>query len=169
MMYVYICAHTSYQRITCISIFTLTDDDSKTSYPFPPFWWKINISRLGFRPPVVQVPKCHWSTQQSKHQCHSQAETSVSKSPGHSNLVVSTHLKILLMAEILHQLVVFPIIYRVSCIPGGAGFQPSTVLHPPLPRKLTNVTRKGTILQKEISSNPTQPAFFRGYVSFQGG
>ena len=33
------------------------------------------------------------------------------------------------MAEILHQLrlVVFPIIYRVSYIPGGAGFQPSTV------------------------------------------
>ena len=36
---------------------------------------------------------------------------------------------ILLMAEILHQLrlVVYPIIYRVSYIPGGAGFQPSTV------------------------------------------
>ena len=33
------------------------------------------------------------------------------------------------MAEILHQLslVVFPIIYRVSYIPGGAGVQPSTV------------------------------------------
>ena len=33
------------------------------------------------------------------------------------------------MAEILHQLrlVVFPIIFRVSYIPGGAGFQPSTV------------------------------------------
>ena len=33
------------------------------------------------------------------------------------------------MAEILHQLrlVVYPIIYRVSYIPGGAGFQPSTV------------------------------------------
>ena len=32
-------------------------------------------------------------------------------------------------AEILHQLrlVVYPIIYRVSYIPGGAGFQPSTV------------------------------------------
>ena len=39
---------------------------------------------------------------------------------------------ILLMAEILHQLrlVVFPIIYRVSYIPGGRlGFQPSTVVH----------------------------------------
>ena len=35
---------------------------------------------------------------------------------------------ILLMAEILHQLIGgFPIIYRVSYIPGGAGFQPSTV------------------------------------------
>ncbi len=32
------------------------------------------------------------------------------------------------MAEILHQLIgSFPIIYRVSYIPGGAGFQPSTV------------------------------------------
>ena len=33
------------------------------------------------------------------------------------------------MAEILHQLrlVVYPIIYRVSYIPGGARFQPSTV------------------------------------------
>ena len=42
---------------------------------------------------------------------------------------------ILLMAEILHQLrlVVFPIIYRVSYIPGGAGFQPSTVLTWPGP------------------------------------
>ena len=39
------------------------------------------------------------------------------------------HLVILLMAEILHQLrlVVYPIIYRVSYIPGGARFQPSTV------------------------------------------
>ncbi len=37
---------------------------------------------------------------------------------------------ILLMAEILHQLIgSFPIICRVSYIPGGAGFQPSTVLH----------------------------------------
>ena len=37
---------------------------------------------------------------------------------------------ILLMAELLHQLrlVLFPIIYRVSYIPGGAGFQPSTVV-----------------------------------------
>ena len=36
---------------------------------------------------------------------------------------------LLLMAEILHQLrlVVYPIIYRVSYIPGGARFQPSTV------------------------------------------
>ena len=36
---------------------------------------------------------------------------------------------ILLMAEILHQLrlVVYPIIYRASYIPGGARFQPSTV------------------------------------------
>ena len=34
-----------------------------------------------------------------------------------------------LMAEILHQLrlVVYPIIYKVFYIPGGAGFQPSTV------------------------------------------
>ena len=37
---------------------------------------------------------------------------------------------LLLMAEILHQLrlVVYPIIYRVLYIPGGAGFQPSTVV-----------------------------------------
>ena len=37
--------------------------------------------------------------------------------------------KLLLMAEILHQLrlVVYPIIYRVLYIPGGVGFQPSTV------------------------------------------
>ncbi len=36
----------------------------------------------------------------------------------------------LLMAKILHQLrlVVYPIIYRVSYIPGGARFQPSTVV-----------------------------------------
>ncbi len=36
---------------------------------------------------------------------------------------------LLLMAEILHQmrLVVYPIIYSVSYIPGGAGFLPSTV------------------------------------------
>ena len=36
---------------------------------------------------------------------------------------------LLLMEEILHQLrlVVFPTIYRVSYIPDGAGFQPSTV------------------------------------------
>ncbi len=36
---------------------------------------------------------------------------------------------ILLMAEILHQfrLVVYPMIHKVLYIPGGAGFQPSTV------------------------------------------
>ena len=35
------------------------------------------------------------------------------------------------MEEILHQLktVVYPIIYRVSTIQGGAGFLPSTVVH----------------------------------------
>ena len=35
------------------------------------------------------------------------------------------------MEEILHQLrlVVYPIIYRVLCIPGGAGFLPSSVPH----------------------------------------
>ena len=40
--------------------------------------------------------------------------------------------KILLMDKILHQvrLVVFPIIYMVLYIPGGAGFLPSTVLLP---------------------------------------
>ncbi len=40
------------------------------------------------------------------------------------------HLTILLMAEILHllRLVVYPIIYKVLYIPGGARFQPSTVL-----------------------------------------
>ena len=34
------------------------------------------------------------------------------------------------MAEILHQLrlVVYPIIYKILYIPGGAEFQPSTVL-----------------------------------------
>ena len=33
----------------------------------------------------------------------------------------------LLMAEILHDLIgSYPIIYKVLCIPGGAGFQPST-------------------------------------------
>ena len=39
------------------------------------------------------------------------------------------HPVILLMAEILHQLrlVVYPIIYKVLYIPGGAGFLPSTV------------------------------------------
>ena len=34
---------------------------------------------------------------------------------------------ILLMEEILHQLIVDPIIYKVLSIPGGAGFLPSTV------------------------------------------
>ena len=42
----------------------------------------------------------------------------------------SFHAVILLMAEILHQFIgIFPIIYRVSYIPGGARFQPSTVAH----------------------------------------
>ena len=37
--------------------------------------------------------------------------------------------QLLLVAEILHQLrlVVYPIIYKVLYIPGGVGFQPSTV------------------------------------------
>ncbi len=40
----------------------------------------------------------------------------------------SNDASLLLMAEILHQLIAsFPIIYGVSYIPGGAGFQPSTV------------------------------------------
>ena len=41
------------------------------------------------------------------------------------------------MAEILHQFIgSFPIIYRVSYIPGGAGFQPSTGVWPSSPSKL---------------------------------
>ena len=46
-----------------------------------------------------------------------------------SSSILSTSIDILLMAEILHQLrlVVYPIVYRVSYIPGGARFQPSTV------------------------------------------
>ena len=38
---------------------------------------------------------------------------------------------LLLMEELLHQLrlVVYPIVYRVLYIPGGAGFQPSTVFN----------------------------------------
>ena len=38
---------------------------------------------------------------------------------------------VLLMEEILHQLIAYPIIYGVWYIPGAAGFQPSTVVHPP--------------------------------------
>ena len=43
---------------------------------------------------------------------------------------------LLLMEKILHQLslVVYPIIYRVLYIPGGAGFRPSTA--PDLPNTL---------------------------------
>ena len=36
--------------------------------------------------------------------------------------------EIQLMEDILHQLMVYPIIYKVLYIPGGAGFLPSTVL-----------------------------------------
>ena len=44
---------------------------------------------------------------------------------------------VLLMEEILHQLIgSFPIIYRVSYIPAGAGFQPSTVLKESLNKNL---------------------------------
>ena len=54
------------------------------------------------------------------------------------------------MAEILHQLrlVVYPIIYRVSYILGGAGFQPSTVSllvgleDPRRSGRISKVTRK---------------------------
>ena len=45
------------------------------------------------------------------------------------DLVHPEYLDLLLMEEFLHllRLVVSPIIYRVSYIPGGAGFLPSTV------------------------------------------
>ena len=51
---------------------------------------------------------------------------------------------LLLMAEILHQLrlVVYPIIYKVLYIPGGARFQPSTVVyHRILPRIVTHTPK----------------------------
>ena len=40
---------------------------------------------------------------------------------------ISIYTNIRWMEEILHQLMVYPIIYRVSTIQGGAGFLPSTV------------------------------------------
>ena len=51
--------------------------------------------------------------------------------PGHRRRDVGVLEVVLLMAEIWREnqlrLVVYPIIYRVSYIPGGVGFQPSTV------------------------------------------
>ena len=49
---------------------------------------------------------------------------------------------ILLMEEILHQLrlVVYPIVYRVLYIPGGAGFLPSTVILPTLSKGKKSMT-----------------------------
>ena len=50
------------------------------------------------------------------------------------------------MAEILlSRLVVYPVIYRVSYIPGGARFQPSTVC------------QKGTFVKIEKSHNSDNP------------
>ena len=45
------------------------------------------------------------------------------------NIFFFERIELQLMEEILHQfmLVVYPIIYRVLYIPGGAGFLPSTV------------------------------------------
>ena len=53
------------------------------------------------------------------------------------------------MAEILHQLrlVVYPIIYRVSYIPGGClGFQPSTVVSGCSPPILKNMSSSNWII-----------------------
>ena len=72
-IYTYYAAPRSYKHnITCISMEKNTshiDEAKKLHTP------SIHPC-LEFRPPVIQVPKGHWSTQQSKHQCHSQAETS---------------------------------------------------------------------------------------------
>ena len=68
-------------------------------------------------PPAYCPRSCFaWNTQQNQRPKKSRLE------------------KILLMEEILHQLrlVVYPIIYRVLYIPGGAGFLPSTVWPPVL-------------------------------------
>jgi len=50
--------------------------------------------------------------------------------PGQNEEIIeTTETLVLLMEEILHQLrlAVYPIIYKVLYIPGGAGFLPSTV------------------------------------------
>ena len=69
------------------------------------------------------------------------------------------------MAEILHRFigtVVYPIIYRVSYISGGARFQPSTVwlrliqinntFTMKIPRKKKNDNQQGTLVYKAMVS-----------------
>ena len=58
------------------------------------------------------------------------------------------------MAEILHQLIsiVPPIIYKVSYIPGGAGFFPSTVLLSPFKRQLYHTVEKRQMLPCALRS-----------------
>ena len=61
------------------------------------------------------------------------------------------------------RLVVFPIIYRVSYIPGAAGFQPPTV---PL---LVNKTPKQQIQHfVPLPSHPAQQSFLRHYAPSSG-
>ena len=67
------------------------------------------------------------------------------------------------MAEILHQLrlVVYPIIYRVLYIPGGASFQPSTVSQNTFVREFFDVFfhsgRKDEMGHTDLLNPPTEP------------
>ncbi len=56
----------------------------------------------------------------------------------------------------IHQLrlVVYPIIYRVLCIPGGVEFLPSTVVYIP-PGKLTAGSPENHLFEKEDHLNQT--------------
>ena len=78
------------------------------------------------------------------------------------------------MEEILHQLrlVVYPIIYKVLYIPGGAGFLPSTVVlwfrdpsYPTEPNKQIQVKKweegQGGELLQAISKGEVPPLFLR--------
>ena len=92
---------------------------------------------------------CQRLTSTAIQQHHQQKETKKTTTLPKAN--------ILLMAEILHQLrlVVYLFIYKVSYIPGGAGFPPSTVV----PK--TRPSQKGNVI--------FQLSIFRCSVGFREG
>ena len=107
-----------------MKVFTLSDNNSQIGCPSPN-----HCAIVALLPSQKQITRCSYPPHpRMRSACHHQVD-GWELDPNYWCSHYPLKANILLVAEILHQLrlVVYPIIYKVLYLPGGAGFLPSTV------------------------------------------